>query len=361
MKKKSLNKIYLRSLDNLLEIFENHKETFNIKLLKENYFNELDKCWSNLKSYKKNIKFGNKGDHQLVFIHELYKYTRKMIINSNYFSENFLKSLRPYPFKEIDTNSKLLNTYRKNFIPLDTLMGFTVLRSWLEELSLNLFYLYKTKNLIKSKRWNELFTLLHKVNYYGFENDNKLKIRNKSRKLTNYLKSFLNSEKKLHVMELIKYISSQKDLVEKFNSLNQKEISSSKYPLEFKYYLRSQLGKNRYYSMKPLGIFYNKLSNELHPNNFLLRNMLIESLKNPNQIENKIKITKDLTLLNECHNYITEIAEILFKQTVELNILFSNKLISKKNSDNLFLISFKNSVENKIFENTKIKGTLLIN
>lgn len=360
MKKKSLNKIFSRSLDNLLEIFENHKETFEIKLLKENYFNELDKCWNTLKNHKKNIKLGNKGDHHLVYIHELYKYTRKMITNGNYFSENFLKSLRPYPFEKVNTDSKLLNAYRKNFIPLDTLMGFTVLRSWLEELSLNLFFLYKTKNLIKSKRWHELFTLLHKVNYYGFENDNKLKIRNKSRKLTNYLKSFLNSEKKLHVMELIKYISAQKDLVEKFNALNQKEISNSKYPLEFKYYLRSQLGKNRSYSMKPLKVFYNKLSNELHPNNFLLRNMLIESLKNPNQIENQIKIAKDLTLLNECHNYITEIAEILFKQTVDLNILFSNKLISKKNSDNLFLVSFSNSVENKLFKNTKITGTLIV-
>ena len=42
MNKKRLNKIYINSVSNLLEIFENHKYTFHSKTLKANYFDDLN-------------------------------------------------------------------------------------------------------------------------------------------------------------------------------------------------------------------------------------------------------------------------------------------------------------------------------
>jgi|TARA_B110000971_G_scaffold205479_1_gene227923 hypothetical protein len=360
MNKKRLNKIYINSVSNLLEIFENHKYTFHSKTLKANYFDDLNNYWDDLIKNKKKIKVGKKGEHELVFIVELSRYTEKLIANGNYFSENFLKALRPYPYNKIDTSSKLFNAFRKNYIPIDTLMGFTILRSWLEEISLNLFFLHKANNHIKTKKWSELFLLIHKINYFGYEKDDKLKIRKQTRNLKKYLNYFLNSQKRLNIMEVIKYVSSQEDLSEKAHNLNLKEIISSEYPNQFKYHLKQQIGKKSYLSMKPLKKFYDKLSNELHPNNFLLRNGLVRSLLNPNELEGKIKISRDLVLLNNCHNYITDISGILFKQTLEMNNFFLSKIRNKDENNRLFLNSFRDSVENKIFKKTKIFSNLII-
>ena len=65
-------------------------------------------------------------------------------------------------------------------------------------------------------------------------------------------------------------------------------------------------------------------------------------------------------MLNNCHNYITDISGILFKQTLEMNNFFLSKIRNKDENNRLFLNSFRDSVENKIFKKTKIFSNLII-
>ena len=339
--KKKLFQDFLQKRQNLNNIYDNHKGVFSTKIIKDytkkiNTFNDIFN--------KKKIAYGYRGDHGLVFFKELLKYTNTMITHGRYFSDNLLKSLNPFS----GSYYELINSNKKNIrTPVDTLMGFIVLRSWLEEFTLNLFYLYKSKNLKKTKKWNELYLLIHKVNYYGYESEVSYNLGKKQKNFKKYLSLILKKDKKFHISDLIKYVSSQKDLIDKKDKNALKKIVKSDLPLSHKIFLKDLTSTDINYSMKPIKSFYDKLSSHLHPNNLLTRNAFLTSVR---VIKNKellphLKINRDLALISECHNFITDTSEILFKETINLNYFFYENLRNKS-----FLLNFKNSVDNTTFK-----------
>jgi hypothetical protein len=340
--KKKLYKDYLQRRQNLNSIYDNHKGVYSTKII-NNYKKEINNFSKILE--RKKITYGFKGNHEMVFFKEFLKYTQTMIVHGRYFSDNLLKCLSPYD----GSYFKLVNSVKKNLAtPVDTLMGFIILRSWLEEFTLNLFYLFKSKNLIKTKKWSELFLLIHKVNYYGFEDEVSYNFGKKQKKFKKYLSLILKKNKKLHIADLIKYVCSQKDLIDKGDAKNFKEIYESKISLSEKLFLKNLVSTNTNYSMKPIKSYYDKLSSHLHPNNLLTRNSLLTSVSRirKNDVLPYLKTNRDIDLISKCHDYITDTSEILFKETIELNNFFYKNLMEKS-----FALGFRNSVENKIFKN----------
>lgn len=343
MKKSKINIELGKRYQMLNDMYEAHKDVYGLTVTRKNY-KKLQKLADDFSI--KDKKDWKDGVYELDFCHQLLRYTDTLISQGKYFSHNFLKSIRPFPYS-IHTHAKLLHATKKIGVPIDTLMGFTILRSWLEEITLNLFFFYKSTELIKLKKWSDLFILIHKINYYGYEDEMSFYIRSKGIKFKKYLGTILKKDKKLHISDLIKYVISQKDLVDIIDKDKlSDELIKSKIPINHKIILRNLASRDTTYSMKPIKEFYDKLSVQLHPNNFLHRNTLVDYVHKRNTpLFNYIKTNRHLKLISECHDFIVETSEILFKKTIELNSFFISNLENKN-----FSLSFRNSVRNSVFK-----------
>ena len=118
----------------------------------------------------------------------------------------------------------------------------------------------------------------------------------------------------------------------------------------FKAQNKDLLDENLYFSMKPIEKFYVLLSNELHPNNLFLRNVITT----PKDGLELALITRDhLKMLNECDEFICDTNQILYWQTIKIIHFFLDKIKGSKKDQEL-LKGFNHSVDNKIMSKLKI-------
>ncbi len=301
------------------------------------------------------FKAGKNGDHYIHYIHELLLYTQKMMNNGKYYSTLLLRSLGIH-YPQTRSLVGLNNAIKKHYnARIDTLLTFTVMRSRLEEMILNLYFLYKSNNLVKEKKWDDLYKLIFKINYSGYNDDVNLKFRKGSRLFKKFLDFLLKKNAKLHVSELTKYVIKQKDLFDDYrptlSNQNFKKLTKEEklYMMRFKTQNKDLFDANSYYSMKPITKFYDMLSLELHPNNLFLRNV-ITSIKDGAELA---LITRDhLSKIRECDDYICDTNEIVYWQTIKLIHFFLDK-INGSEKDLELLKGFNHSVENRLMKNCK--------
>ena len=298
--------------------------------------------------------------YDLHFVNELMKYNLKMYRNGEYYSTTFLKSLVPshlYKNKSLLSLLKYIKYFRDANI--DTLMGFIIMRTRLEEMILNLFFLFKTKSLLQEKKWFPLFTLIHKINYSNFDTEIGLKIRKRDRNFKNFLNKIIKKDSKLHINEMIKYVLNKKKLNDDYHpnfyltgdeakneqnkNLSKKDILRLK---QFEKYLKSNNKLRDYdnFSMKPIGTLYSMLSDELHPNNLFLRNIITTTKSG---VELSIILKDHIQKLYKCSEFITDTSEIIYKQSIGLSDFFFNK-IDGSTKDKQILEGFRQSVENNL-------------
>jgi hypothetical protein len=272
-----------------------------------------------------------------------------MLNNGKYYSELLLRSLKgPYP--QHRSLLGLTKSFKYINLRIDTLLAFTIMRSRLEEMTLNLYFLYKSKALIKEKKWSDLYKLIFKINYSGYQhNESNFKYKKRSRFQKKELQFILGNETRLHISEIMKHVVKQKNLIDDFNPLEKvkkENISRSEKYIIHKFIAQNKnlIDKNQYFSMKPIDKFYFLLSNELHPNNLFLRNV-ITTAKDGLELA---FITKDhLKILRDCDEYICDTNQILYWQTIKIIHFFLDK-IKGSEKDQELLKGFNHSIDNKI-------------
>ena len=331
------------------------------------FFKHLQKINEKIIKYdKKNSKgslfrpTNTKGQirYELGFMYEMVRYTHKIFKNGCYYSTTFLKSLTG-PDKRVNSQISLLKHLKSIDCRMDTLMGFTVMRARLEEMILNLFFIFKAKNLIKEKKWYDLYVLIHKINYSNHHNEFGLKIRPHERRFKKFLDIILKNNNKLHVSDMTKFVVRQKNLIDDFhpdfyNTDNLNTIFSPNKKIDRK----EQLKMKRSYEVfkkeleKDMGIFpmhqieeiYSLLSDQLHPNSLFLRNIMTSSKTN---VELTIVLKDHIEKLLKCTTYIAQTSEIIYKQTFGILEFFVNKIDgSEKDKD--ILNSFRQKVKSKL-------------
>ena len=325
--------------------FFEHLKKINKKIL------NLDKKTSKgvlpkLKNTKKKIRY------DLSFIDEMVVYTNKIFANGCYYSTTFLKSLTG-PDRRVNSQLKLFKYIQRSIdCRIDTLMGFTIMRARLEEMILNLFFIFKAKNMIKEKRWYDLFVLIHRINYSNYENEIGLKIRPHERKFQKIiLNKILKKNNKLHVSEMTKFVVRQKNLIddfhpdfyntEEFDKMDKKEQLKLKRILGF---IKRENKDSMSFPMSPINEIYSLLSDQLHPNSLFLRNVMTLSKSN---MELTIILKDHIEKLSYCNEYITDTYEIIYKQTLGILEFFVNKIDgSEKDLD--ILDGFRQQVKNKL-------------
>lgn len=361
MNKKKLAKVMIERYLSFREIVKNQTSMYGtppnwtpLKPTFEHTMMLFDKLPGDKKRVK--CKIGKKGDHYVHFTIELIHYTQKMMNNGKYYSDLLLKSFGIHHPKT-RTLSGITKEIRKayNARP-DTLLTFSIMRSRLEEMILNLFFLYKANSLLKEKKWDELYKLIFKINYSGYQNDVNLKFRKGSRNLKKFLDFLISKDKKLHISELTRYVVKQKDLYDDYRppikDYKQEKLSKEQkfLMMKFQSQLKDQIEKDNYFSMKPITKYYDMLSLELHPNNLFTRN-IITSIKEGSELA---LITKDhFAKLLECDDYICDTNEILYYQTIKLIHFFIDK-INGSEKDLEILRGFNQSVENRLMKNCKL-------
>lgn len=305
--------------------------------------------WNSKMELLSKVKLKKNNNYDFIFMHEYLKYSLKTYRNGEYFSTIFLKSLMP---RELGNRSpsSLLNYILHRDITLDTLMGFNIMRARIEELTLNLYFYFKAKNLIKNKSWFDLFKLVLTINYSNYENEIGLKIRKKDRSFRIFLEKFVKKNKKLHTEEIKKYVLNQKSISDNFRPSfymppPEERLSIKKqYKLKLGKYDRT-VDKFKNYSLKPLDELYTLLSNELHPNNLFLRN--ISTSTKIGSVENAIILKNHLEKLHICSEFITDVSEIVYKKNIEIIEFFLQKINGSK-EDRLVLEGFNQSVKNNL-------------
>tara|TARA_B110000858_G_C17754181_1_gene451240 strand:- start:111 stop:1193 length:1083 start_codon:yes stop_codon:yes gene_type:complete len=356
MKKVKVKKIIGERLNLFLNICENQEATYGFQPKWKAItplFEHTQKLYDEIPSKSKSVleyKLGPKGDHYIRFLDNLTLYTQKMLNNGKYYSELLLRSLRG-PFTSQRTLLGLIKSFKYIDLRIDTLLAFTVTRSRLEEMTLNLYFLHKSEKLIKEKKWSDLYKLIFKINYSGYQdNESDFKYKKNSRLQKKELQFILKNEAKLHISEIMKYVVKQKDLYDDFDPLEVK-IEKKNISRHTRYSIHKFLAQNKnlndkgnYYSMKPIKKFYDLLSNELHPNNLFLRNVITTRKEG---VELTL-ITRDhLKILKECDDFICETNEVLYDQTIKIIHFFLNKTKGSKKDQEL-LRGFNQSVDNKI-------------
>ena len=332
--------------------FFNHLEKINKKILNLDKKNSKEVSLK-LKNTKKKIRY------DLGFIDEMIVYTNKIFANGCYYSTTFLKSLTG-PDRRINSQLRLFKHVQRSIdCRIDTLMGFTIMRARLEEMILNLFFIFKAKNMIKEKRWYDLFVLIHRINYSNYENEIGLKIRPHERKFQKIiLNKILKKNNKLHVSEMTKFVVRQKNLIDDFHpdfymtedlntifspnkKMDKKELLKMKRFHEI--YKRENKDSMSLFSMKPINEIYSLLSDQLHPNSLFLRNIMTLS---KNNMELTIILKDHIEKLLYCNTYITDTYEIIYKQTLGILEFFVSKIDgSEKDKD--ILDGFRQQVKNK--------------
>ena len=96
--------------------------------------------------------------------------------------------------------------------------------------------------------------------------------------------------------------------------------------------------------MKEIDKIYSLLSDELHPNNLFLRNIMTSSKSDS---ELSILLKKHIEKLLYCSTYITDTTEIVYKQTFGILEFFLNKFDGSEKDKNI-LNGFRQQVEKKI-------------
>ncbi len=320
------------------------------------YLNECDRAFDKLfhKEEKlgkmREIKVGKNGEHEKLFIYELVNYTNKMFLNGVYYSENFMKSLYPTGYFRNLSIKKIYNSHQnakiiKNHIDYrtDTLSAFIILRTRLEEMALQYYFLYKAKIFIKEKKWSELFTLIYKINYSNFQEEISIKLKKADRKYRSFLKFLLKKPKRLHVSEIIRYVSSQKEI--------------KIFPIKDKTYLKATTSEKDYFNkhydklrIKNINKIYNELSLKLHPNNLFLRNIMTT----PTTGVKKLLIMADhFKSLRENSDFLSHHYLILYSETLDILKYFVDMYCGDEPGEEI-LRGFRQSVENKIIKNSSL-------
>ena len=280
------------------------------------------------KLIKYNYNDGKKIQYEWLFMSELCNYSLKLYNNGEYYSTIFLKNLAP-PNIQKKSPLYLLKFIRHRDIVLDTLMGFTIMRSRLEEMILNLYFLFKSKNLIKEKKWFDLYVLIMNVNYSNYDKEIGLKITNKARSKRRFIERIVKKNKRLHTEQMKKFV------------LSKKFISDDYKP---SFYLPSPDEGFLTFSLKPIDQLYSMLSDQLHPNNLFLRNLITLPKKN---IEKSIILKDHIYKLHQCSKFITDISETIYKQNTGVLDYFFNK-IDGSEKDKLILEGFRQSIQNNL-------------
>ena len=361
MNKVKIKKIIAERLILFLNMCENQQATYGFQpkwkaitpLVKH-----TQKLYDEIPSKSKNIleyNSGPKGDHHICYLNHLTLYTQNMLNNGKYYSELLLRSLKG-PYTQHRSLLGLTKSFKYINLRIDTLLAFTIMRSRLEEMTLNLYFLYKSKTLIKEKKWSDLYKLIFKINYSGYQhNESNFRYKKKSRFQKKELQFILKNETRLHISEIMKYVVGQKDLFDDFNPLEEgkkENISKNERYLIYRFKAQNKdlLDENLYFSMKPIEKFYVLLSNELHPNNLFLRNVITT----PKDGLELALITRDhLKMLNECDEFICDTNQILYWQTIKIIHFFLDKIKGSKKDQEL-LKGFNHSVDNKIMSKLKI-------
>jgi len=275
------------------------------------------------KNTKKKIRY------DLSFIDEMVVYTNKIFANGCYYSTTFLKSLTG-PDRRVNSQLKLFKYIQRSIdCRIDTLMGFTIMRARLEEMILNLFFIFKAKNMIKEKRWYDHERKFQKI----------------------ILNKILKKNNKLHVSEMTKFVVRQKNLIddfhpdfyntEEFDKMDKKEQLKLKRILGF---IKRENKDLMSFPMSPINEIYSLLSDQLHPNSLFLRNVMTLSKSN---MELTIILKDHIEKLSYCNEYITDTYEIIYKQTLGILEFFVNKIDgSEKDLD--ILDGFRQQVKNKL-------------
>ena len=328
------------------------------------YYKNLDIAWDSLLHDNKTIKFGKGGEHERAFISELLFYMTKMLRNGAYHSYNFINSLYPprdiqdkawnkktFGFEIIDTPSKNAKALRREVsFRNDSLMGFVILRLRLEEMILNYYFLFKAKNFIKEKKWSELYLLLFKINYSNFQDEISIKLKEGDRKFRQFLKFLLKDGKKLHVVEIMKYVAKQKDLRISPNPLKAGK-DYLKLPVHLKITEKEVRSWQKKFDLKEIPKIYDKLSLRLHPNNLFLRNILTTDTKG---VKLAIIIGDHMKLMRQVSEFLTYHYVALYNETEEIFKHFIDIYVGEKPGKEI-LTGFRQSVENKIIKNCKIE------
>jgi hypothetical protein len=371
MNKKKLNKVMLERYLLFKDIIINQNLMYgsppnwkgNSPLMEhtQNLYDELEKIKPSLDIILKNKENISKDmGWNFYFCNELILYTQKMFNNGRYYSHTLLNSFG-HNYKETKSLVQLTKLLKKHInIRIDTLLAFTIMRSRLEEMVLNLYFLYKSKNLIKDKKWGDLFILLQKTMHSGYSKDPNFKFKKKVRKKKKFLDYTITKNSKIHVSEVMKYVLKQKPLINDFDpfSFTSKEIEKNKKKLNkyqrytlMKFHAQNkETNKVNSVSMKPINKYYDLLSDQLHPNNLFTRNV-ITSFKDGVEL---LFITRDhLLKLRDIDDYICDTNEILYTQTIKLIHYFVDR--GKNQSKNKeFDLSFDQSVESKIIRINKL-------
>ena len=325
----------------------------------QNLYDELERIATTDKIIEIN-NISKNMDMYFYFREELILYTQKMFNNGRYYSHALLNSFG-HNYKETKSLVQLTKLLRKHInIRIDTLLAFTIMRSRLEEMVLNLYFLYKSKNLIKDKKWGDLFILLQKTMHSGYSKDSNFKFRRRGRTKKKFLDYTITENSKIHVSEVMRYVLKQKPLINDFDPLSPKSEEIEKNKKKLNKYQRYSLmkfnaqnketNKVNSVSMKPISKYYDLLSDQLHPNNLFTRNV-ITSFKDGVEL---LFITRDhISKLRDIDDYICDTNEILYNQMIKLTHYFMNK---EKNQSKYkkFNLSFDQSVTSTILKINKL-------
>ena len=225
MNKRKVIKIINERLNLFIDICTNQEITYGFQPKWKAIaplFEYTQELYDQIPSSSKNVleyKVGLNGDHHITFLNHLILYTQKMMNNGKYYSELLLRSFRG-PYKQHGSLLGLIKSLKYINVRIDSLLAFTVMRSRLEEMTLNLYFLHKSKRLINEKKWSDLYKLLFKINYSGYQhNESDFKYKKNSRLQKLELAFILKNETKLHISEIMKYVNKQRDLIDDFNPL----------------------------------------------------------------------------------------------------------------------------------------------
>ena len=369
MLKKKLYKILRNRYLDYITIINLEHNVFglspNFKSLSK-YAKNINSGMDKLLSNKKFIEIGKKGEHERHFISELIIYNAKMLKNGLYYSHNFINSLyvpidlqdkafnkKTHGFAIADTPAKNAKAIRREIsFANDTLMGFVILRLRLEEMILNYYCLFKAKNFIKEKKWSELYLLLIKINYSNFQDDISIKLKTGDRKFRKILKFLLKDGKKLHVVEMMKYVAKQKEMSEDYDTRWEAAKGYLKLPISIKEYMENiKKSDKKNFNLKEIPKIYGELSDRLHPNNLFLRNILTSDAKG---IKRTLIISDHIKFMRKISEFLTYHYRILYNENEEMIKHFTDIYVEEKPGKEI-LTGFRQSVENKIMKNCKIK------
>ena len=301
------------------------------------FFFHLHKLFNKVSEYDKVTNFGteikprdSKGNkrYHLTIIYELHNYILKTLEHGVYYSTIVLKSL--YSFYNIKSNSQFLKSLRSEKARVDTLLSFSVSRSRLEELILSLFFLFKAKILIKEKKWFDLYKLIHKINYSNYKEDFKINSSNDYRLLKKHLDKLFKKNTKLHVSEMTKYVVSHKELKDDFDPAFYLEKYKQSINKKKQYMLSKfiKINKIKNFSNKikldKISKIYNLLSDHLHPNNLITRNLVMTSENEVNDL--LVHSTDHMRKIFKSNEYISDVLEVVYKQNFGIYEYFTNQL-----------------------------------